>query len=195
MTNGETMNKFMKITTVLTAAAALASLAACAPTSGVGVASTPAGDLRATMSWQSSGGRAGVMTAQLNNGESYTGRYFQISHDTQVTDLDPLWIGWNGPGFGGPRFRGGWGGWHGRRGWGAGFGYGGWGGWDSWGPQTTFVTVYSGRVVANLEGPNGTHMRCTFDLMNPSYGMPGGGQGGCQMPSGQIIDATFTRAS
>jgi hypothetical protein len=199
MTNGEIMNKLMKTTLIkvtmgLTAVAVLASLAACAPTSGVGVASTPAGDLRATMSWQSNGGRAGVMTAQLNNGESYTGRYFQISHDTQVTDLDPLWIGWGGPGFRGPGFRGrGFGG--GRRGWGGGYGYGGWGGWDSWGPQTSFVTVYSGRVVANLEGPNGTHMRCTFDLMSPSYGMPGGGQGGCQMPSGQIIDATFTRAT
>ncbi|MHB1207987.1 MAG: hypothetical protein ACYCZX_20650 [Rhodospirillaceae bacterium] len=183
------MNKLMKSATILTA---LASLAACAPTSGVGVASTPAGDLRATMSWQSNGGRSGVMTAQLSNGESYTGRYFQISQETQVTDLDPLWIGWNGPGFRRPGFWGGYG-WRGRR-WGGGFGYGGgWGGWDYWGPQTAFVTTYSGRVVANLEGPNGTHMRCTFDLRNPSYGMPGGGQGGCQMPSGQTIDATFER--
>jgi hypothetical protein len=187
MTNGETMKNLMKPMTVLTAAAALASLAACAPTSGVGVASTPAGDLRATMTWQSNG-RSGVMTAQLNNGETYSGRYFQITHDTQINDLGPLWVGWNRPGF--------WGGmgWHGRgRGWG-GWG-GGWGGWDSWGPQTSFVTTYSGRVVANLQGPNGTHMRCTFDLMNPSYGMPGGGQGSCQMPSGQVIDATFDRVS
>ncbi len=173
------------------AGAAFASLAACAPTSGVGVASTPAGDLRANMTWQSNGGRSGVMTAQLSNGESYSGRYFQISHDTEVTDLDPLWVGW-GPPYGGPR-------WGGRFGYGFGGGFGrhrgwaGWGGWGYWGPQTTFVTTYSGRVVANLEGPNNTHMRCTFDLRNPSYGMPGGGMGGCQLPSGQTIDATFER--
>lgn len=174
---------------VALAGAAFAGLAACAgPTSGVGVASTPAGDLRATMTWNSNGGRAGVMTAALSNGETYTGRYFQISHDTQVTDLEPLWVGW-GPPWGGPRWHGGFGyGWRGR-------GWGGWGGWDSWGPQTSFITVYSGRVVANLDGPNGTHMRCTFDLRNPSYGMPGGGMGGCQLPSGQTIDATFERTS
>ena len=37
------------------------------------------------------------------------------------------------------------------------------------------MTTYTGRVVANLEGPNGTHMRCRFDLMRPSSGMAGGG--------------------
>ncbi len=180
----------IKTTATMIAAAAFTSLAACAPTSGVGVASTPAGDLRATMTWQSNGGRAGVMTAQLSNGETYSGRYFQISHDTQVTDLDPLWVGW-GPPWAGPRWGGGFGyGWRHR---GFGGGWGAWGGWNSWGPQTAFVTVYSGRVVANLEGPNNTHMRCTFDLRNPSYGMPGGGMGGCQLPSGQTIDATFER--
>ena len=175
------MKTFIK---TLTFSAALMGLAACAPaiTSGVGVASTPAGDLRATMSWQSNGGRSGVMTAQLNNGESYTGRYFQITQDTRVADLDPLWVGWGRPHF--------YGGWRGRRGFG-GFG----GGWDYWGPQSAFVTTYSGRVVANLEGPNGTHMRCHFDLMNPTSGMPGGGQGSCQTPGGQTIDATFTRPS
>ena len=181
------MKTLMKTSTFLMAGAALATLAACAPTSGVGVASTPAGDLRASMTWQSTGGRAGVMTAQLNNGESYSGRYFQISHDTQVTELDPLCVGWGRPSFWGG-CGGGWGGGWGRRGH---FGMGM--GWDYWGPQTAFVTTYSGRVVANLKGPNDTHMRCTFDLMNPSYGMPGGGQGTCQVPSGQTVDATFER--
>lgn len=180
--------------TVMAAGLGLTALAACAPTSGVGTASTPGGDLRASMTWQSNGGRSGVMTAQLSNGETYSGRYFQISHDTQVADLDPLWIGW-GPAWGpSPYWRGGYG-WR-HRGFHGGFGFGaGWGGWGYWGPQTTFVTTYTGRVVANLEGPNGTHMRCTFDLRNPSYGMPGGGMGGCQLPSGQTIDATFERTS
>ena len=154
----------------------IGSLAACTTvTSGTGTASTANGQLRANMSWVSQGGRHGTMTAQLSNGESYQGQYFQITHDTQATDLGPLWAGWGGP----------WGRPWGRR----------WGGWGYWGPSDTFVTTYSGRVVANLEGPNGTHMRCRFDLMRPSSGMAGGGQGSCQTPSGQVIDATFQPAS
>ena len=155
---------------------ALCGLAACSTvTSGAGTASTPNGQVRATMSWQ--GGRSGTMTAQISGGESYQGPYFQITHDTQMTDLGPLWAGW-GPGPWGWRHR-----------------WAGWGGWGGWGPSDTFVTTYSGRVVANLQGPNGTHMRCRFDLMRPSTGMAGGGQGSCQTPGGQVIDATFPPAS
>jgi len=173
--DGETMKRLIASAGVLL----IGSLAACTTvTSGAGTASTPNGQVRATMSWVSQGGRNGTMTAQINNGESYQGQYFQITHDTHATDLGPLWAGWGGP-------------WGGRR-WG---GWGGWGGWGYWGPNDTFVTTYSGRVVANLEGPNGTHMRCRFDLMRPSSGMAGGGQGSCQMPSGQVIDATFPPAS
>ena len=165
--------------------AALLGITACASASGVGEASTPNGSLRATLAWTSTGGRAGTMTAQLSNGESYSGQYFQITRETQVDELGPLWDGWGpGPGYGGPGFGFGFG----RRGhWG--------GGWGYWGPRTDFVTSYSGRVVANLQGPNGTHMRCRFDLRHPSSGMSGGGQGGCQLPGGETIDAMFDKAT
>ena len=49
-----------------------------------------------------------------------------------------------------------------------------------------------GCLVANLAGPNGTHMRCRMDLMNPASGMAGGGQGQRQLPSGDSIDTKFT---
>ena len=71
-----------------------------------------------------------------------------------------------------------------------------WRGWPYWGPypDTAFVTHYSGRVVANLADTAGDHMRCHFSLMHPQHGMASGGQGECQMPSGQTIDATFANS-
>jgi hypothetical protein len=104
------------------------------------------------------------MTAALNTGETYQGPFFQITHETQATDLGPLWMGWEGR----------WG-WH---------------GWGAWGPDVAYATEYTGKVLANLQGPGG-HMRCRFTLMQPSSGMAGGGTGRCQLPDGTIIQADF----
>jgi hypothetical protein len=108
------------------------------------------------------------MTAMLSTGETYAGMYFQITSETRIDDLSPLWVGWARP----------------------------WADWPYWGlePGPQFITDYSGRVVANLEGPNGTHMRCRFQLIRPAAGMAGGGQGLCQLPDGAPIDATFPPA-
>ena len=163
----------MKTASLMLAAFALTGVAACT-TSGVGTASTPNGDTRATLSWNSSGGRSGTMTAQISNGQTYSGTYFQITHDTQVAELGPLWAGWGGP-------------WRGPWGWRRPY----YGGWGYWGPDDAFVTAYTGRVVANLAGPDNTHLRCRFDLIHPGSGMAGGGQGSCQMPDGKVIDAVF----
>lgn len=158
---------------VLTITATTLALAACQtlPGEGYGTASTPSGSTRAEMTWQSNGTHNGIMSAELSNGDRFQGQYFQITRNTRVDTLDPLWYGWGGP-------------W--RR---------PWRGWGYWGPETNFVTTYSGRVVANLEGANGTHMRCRFNLRRPTSGMAGGGIGTCQLPNGQRIDATFPPAS
>jgi len=143
-------------------------LTACT-TMGTGVGSTRVGDVRAVLSWEASGARTGMMTAMLSTGETYAGMYFQITSDTRVDGLGPLWVGWARP----------------------------WTGWPYWGladPGPQFITYYSGRVVANLEGPNGAHMRCSFRLIRPAAGMAGGGLGQCQLPSGEVIDATFPPA-
>jgi hypothetical protein len=105
------------------------------------------------------------MTAILDDGQTFTGPYFQIIRSTNVTTLGPLWAGW------GPRF----------------------GPWPYWGPSDQFVTQYTGRVVGNFEGPNGTHMRCQFTLARPDLGMAGGGLGQCELPSGMTIDAIFAK--
>jgi hypothetical protein len=99
----------------------------------------------------------------LSTGESFTGSYFQITRNTRVNTLGPLWIGW------GPRF----------------------GAWGYWGPMDQFVTEYSGRIVSNLAAADGSHMRCRFTLARPSLGMAGGGLGQCELPNGTVIDAMF----
>ena len=107
------------------------------------------------------------MSATAHDGKTYSGQFFEVTKDTTVDNLEPLWIGWRG-----------------RRG---GFG------WDDWNAGPSFITNYTGRVVANLSVPSGEHMRCKFQLAQPDGGMAGGGRGQCQMPDGQTIDATFPK--
>jgi hypothetical protein len=107
----------------------LATIAAGCTTMGTGTGSTPSGGSPTVFSWKSSDGVSGTMSATMPGGQTYSGQYFQITKDTTVDSIGPLWLG-------------GWGGWGGRGGW----------GWGYWGadPSPDFVTHYSGRVVANL---------------------------------------------
>jgi hypothetical protein len=146
----------------------LIALGAGCTTTGTGFGSAASGATPMTFNWKSSDSVSGTMTATQSDGKSYSGQFFQVTSDTTVDNLGPLWGGW-GPGL--------------RR--------GGWYDWDA-GPE--FVTNYSGRVVANLATTDGTHMRCRFQLIHPSSGMAGGGRGECQMPDGNKIDATFPAA-
>jgi len=92
---------------------------------------------KAALNWKSSDGVSGTINATLAGSKTYGGRYFQITKDTTVDNIGPLWAGWGGRG--------------GR-------------GWGYWGlePSPDFITHYTGRVVANLAEPSGTHMRCQF---------------------------------
>jgi hypothetical protein len=121
-----------------------------------------------TLSWTSADAMSGSMTAAFENGETFTGPYFQITSDVQEDRLNPLWNGWYGP-------RGGWPYWHAHAG-------------------VAFYKYYSGRMVANLLGSEGEHMRCRFHLQTPSEGMSGGGAGECQLPGSGTIDAVLRPA-
>ena len=104
--------------------------------------------------------------------EVFKGRYFQITRDTRVERLDPLWDGWSRPY---PRT--------------------GWRYWDR-DMDREFLKEYSGRVLANLQSERGDHMRCRFNLISPSRGMAGGGEGRCQNSENrQEIKAAFPRQS
>jgi hypothetical protein len=149
----------------------LVVLAAGCTTIGTGTGSTPSGADPVSFNWKASDAVSGTMDATLSDGKTYSGQFFQITKDTTVDSIGPLWGGWHS-------------------GWG---GFGPWGGWDSV-PSTDFIKNYSGKVVANLGAPGGDHMRCKFQLVRPSEGMAGGGRGQCQLPDGNSIDATFPKA-
>jgi hypothetical protein len=153
--------------------AIFATIAAGCTTMGTGTGSTPSGGSPTVFSWESADGLTGTMSATMPGGQTYRGQYFQITKNTTVDSIGPLWVG-------------GWGGWADPRGWGSGY----------WGadPSRDFITHYSGRVVANLAQPSGTHMRCQFRLAIPDEGMNGGGLGQCQLPDGTTIDANFPKS-
>ena len=140
-------------------------LSACT-TMGTGSGSVSPGGEAVKFSWKSTdGGISGSMSAALNDGQTFSGPYLQVTSTTRSQDFAPLWTGWE---------------------------YG-WGGWGSFGPypDAAFTTHYSGRVMANLQAADGQHMRCHFHLNHPFEGMSGGGQGQCQLRSGRSVDAVF----
>jgi hypothetical protein len=161
--------------TSLLAVTALASLAlsACATQSGA----TGSGNVRGTrkpvaFTWQTTDRVSGDITATFGNGDTYKGSYFQITRETRVDRLGPLWEGWGQPY---PRT--------------------GWRYWDR-DMDRQFIQEYKGRVLANLLSNGGNHMRCRFTLANPSRGMAGGGKGRCQLSeTGREINAEFPRQS
>jgi hypothetical protein len=149
----------------------LVMLAAGCTTMGTGFGSTASGANPASFKWKSSDSVSGTMSVTLADGKDYSGQFFQITKDTTVDSVGPLWAGWNS-------------GWTGRAGWGY---------WNE-APTPGFLTNYTGQVVANLGSPGGEHVRCRFHLVHPADGMSGGGAGQCQTPDGQTIDATFPSA-
>jgi hypothetical protein len=138
-------------------------------TTGSGEGRTSQGDVNVMFQWEQSSPTSGELHATLNTRggeqETYTGQFFQITRESRLETLGPLWAGW----------------------------YPSWVGWPYWGPepQTAFITHYTGHVVANLAGPGGQRMRCHLQLLRASAGMKGGGKGECQLPSGETIKAEF----
>lgn len=148
------------------AQALAACLAAACTTIGVGTGATRSGTDAFTFNWSSNDSISGSMTAaSAATGKAFSGSFFQITSNTKIDELRPLWTGW------------------GRRR----------GAWPYWGPDAypAFVTHYSGRVVANLVSADGQRMRCDFRLVQPTSGLAGGGEGRCQVPDGKTIDAMF----
>src|SRR5712664_3003717 len=130
----------------LCVAVALA-LGACT-TMGTGTGSTSTGDQPVSFNWTSKdGGVTGTMSATLANGGLFTGPYLEITNTAQSTSFAPMWTGWS-PGW---------------RDW----GYGGFGGLGAFGGFDGTTTNYTGKVVANLQGPNSQRMRCSFALNDP----------------------------
>lgn len=147
----------------------LAILAAGCMSTGVGEGESSQADIRVTFEWKQASPREGELRATLHApdgaAEIYSGKYFQITRESRLETLGPLWEPW----------------------------YPGWVGWRFWGPvpRWSFIRFYTGHVVANLEGPQQRRMRCHFALVDSSAGLKKGGRGECQLPSGEIIRAEF----
>jgi hypothetical protein len=140
-------------------------LSACT-TMGTGTGSITPGNAPVNFAWKSTdGGNSGTMSATLAGGTAFSGPYLQVTSDVRRIDFDPLWSGWD---------------------------YG-WSDWDFGQafPQDAFATLYSDRVMANLQAADGQRMRCRFLLNHPLDGMSGGGQGQCQLDNGRSVDAVF----
>ena len=141
------------------------ALSACT-TIGVGSGSVTPGNTPVKFAWKSTdGGSSGTMSATLAGGKAFSGPYLQVTSEARSLDFDPLWSGWQ----------------YGWRDWGFGEPF----------PQEAFATVYSDRVIANLQAADGQRMRCRFHLNHPMDGMTGGGQGECQLNYGRSVDAVF----
>jgi hypothetical protein len=163
------MNKSILIAVAVIAAAI--TMSACETTSaGTGSGNVRGSNKPVAFTWESTDNVSGNITATFGNGRIFRGTYFQITRETRVDRLDPLWDGWGRPY---------------RR-----------SAWRYWAadPGPEFVKAYSGRVLANLHSPDGDHMRCRFTLISPQRGMTGGGEGRCQLSgSGKEINAEFPR--
>jgi len=135
-------------------------------TTGSGTGAVEPGGAPVSFAWKSTdGGTTGTMSATLGDGKSFSGPYLEITRQARNEDFSPMWSGWQ-------------------------FGWNDWGGWQPF-PAAEYTTLYSGRVVANLQSPDAQHMRCRFQLNDPASGMGGGGQGKCQLDSGRSVDAVF----
>jgi hypothetical protein len=142
----------------------LVAIVAGCTTTGTGFGSTASGASLTTFSWRSSDIVSGTMTATLSDGTTYNGRYYQITPETNVPGIAPLYDGWNPA-------------WEETN--------------SGEGPWIDFNARLAHRAVARLVSPSGSHMRCKFQLMFPPNGMYGGGRGKCQLPDGRTINATF----
>ena len=153
---------------ILTCLAVL--LSACTTTGMGGGHVAGAQEEPVAFSWKSKdAGIAGTMTATLGDAV-YTGRFIQITRQTRIDSLDPLWTHWHN----------------------------GWYDWPYWNgpfpapaPTVRFMTHYSGKVVATLTSEGTQHMRCRFHLADPARGMSGGGEGECQLNDGRVVQAVF----
>jgi hypothetical protein len=149
-------------------AGAALTMLACT-TMGTGTGSLSPSNTPVTFAWRSKdGGITGTMSATMADGAAFSGPFLQVTSTVRSDAFEPMWAGW-------------------RR---------GWSDWGYWGalPESEFATRYSGKVIANLKGPDMQQLRCRFHLNDPAAGMGGGGQGECQFGGGRTVEATFPRS-
>src|SRR4051812_33286684 len=95
---GHQRSNGMKNATIRLGIPVLAVLGAGCTTMGPGFGTTATGTSAMTFNWKSSDAISGSMPATATDGKSYSGEFFQVTSETTVDNLGPLWAGW-GPGW------------------------------------------------------------------------------------------------
>jgi hypothetical protein len=167
--NSRWINSISRAAAFAAVAGAALTLLACT-TMGTGTGSLSPGNTPVAFNWSSKdGGITGTMSATMGGGAAFSGPFLQVTSNVRSDAFEPMWAGWQR-------------------------------GWSDWGyfgaayPESQFLTRYSGKVIANLKGPDTQQLRCRFQLNDPAGGMGGGGQGECQFGGGRTVDATFARS-
>ncbi|UJR86253.1 hypothetical protein [Sandaracinus amylolyticus] len=111
----------------------------------------------------------GDISATLPDGRVFRGTFLQITSSTLTSDVSPYWTTWG-------------------HAW-----YGGYGYPLMYYDYPGFVRTYSGRVIAQLEGPGEERMRCAFVLARPEDGPASGGMGDCEISTGEQIEYATLR--
>ena len=115
---------------------------------------------------------SGRLKTKLPDGESFEGRYHEITKTATVSEYDDVYDAWYADPWTGPT-------WY-------------WGGtWPYYDTVEEFITRNTGKVVATLDGDRGDKMRCHFTLDDPDRGIKGGGTGECQLSNGERITSRF----
>lgn len=154
------------------------SLAACSSSGwGSGTLASPGkpgGEGPVVFRWSAGAdATSGPIAAVLPDGRRFEGRFVQATSATLDQSWGPVGVGWVGPGYG--------------------YGWGGSWAYDPYYDSYGYVRHYSGRVIAQLRGPENELMRCFFVLEDPYDGPEEGGMGECELSTGERIDFATLR--
>lgn len=154
--------------------AVLLCLAAAQPQGGsiAGTWKPPTGEPGAvSLSYHREQEGAGRISVVLPTGEVFVGEYLRLSGDLKSARIDRIFARWQSEGFDqfevGPAGQP----------------------WDRrHSAVVTFRRKHLDRVVATLISETRKTMRCSFALVSPKLGLPGGASGRCQLTDGATID-------
>jgi UrcA family protein len=112
---------------------------------------------------------SGYMTAELVDGQQYSGEYVEPGYYGHVDPSDPFWAQWcaDGPASAAATCA----------------------------SPAGQKAAGQGRheVVARMKDADGASLHCQFDLSHRSSGMAGGAEGKCQLPTGQTVEVDIPR--
>lgn len=144
----------------------------CATSSGLGAGEIQHEEEPVAFHYTERSPEGGQLTAVSLDGEKYEGRFVQLTEEVERARVEPIMMGTPA---GGPASA------QGMQLWAL----------PADATVDDFIKLYTGRVVAWLQGDRGHAMRCSFTLANGDQGMKSGGSGQCHLDDGRVITATF----